>query len=93
MNKEYFDNLRPVQQAEVSILVDSTISQMVAEQFDFAKTSAFVELLKERLGQLDVVPRSLVDGRNGVGNTANDEVIYPDPVTGLYPGQEVVSAK
>ena len=66
MNKEYFDSLRPIQQAEVSYLVNKTIEEMVQEQFDFTRTLAFIELLKERLGQLDVVPRSMVESRKGV---------------------------
>jgi len=71
MNKEYFDSLRPIQQAEVSYLVNKTIEEMVQEQFDFTRTLAFIELLKERLGQLDVVPRSMVESRKGVCGSAS----------------------
>jgi hypothetical protein len=69
MHKEYFDSLRPIQQAEVSYIVDKAIDEMVQEQFDLARMLAFIELAKERLGQLDVVPRSLVNERNGVGGS------------------------
>lgn len=71
MNKEYFDSLRPIQQAEVSIIVSKAINEMVQEQFNFTKALAFVELLRERLGQLDVVPRSMVEQRISVCGPVN----------------------
>ena len=66
MKREYYDSLRPMQQAEVSYAVNKAIEEMVNEQFDFMQMTASIELLKERIGQLDVVPRSMVIGRNGV---------------------------
>ncbi|MDD5065008.1 MAG: hypothetical protein PHQ35_09675 [Phycisphaerae bacterium] len=73
MYKEYFDSLRPIEQAEVSIVVDSAISEMIEERFNFSQTTAFVELLKERLGNLDVAPRNMIESRMGVGNTEYEE--------------------
>jgi len=69
MSKEYFDSLRPMQQAEVSYILNKAIDDMVQEQFDFARMLAFIELAKERIGQLDVVPRSMVESRISVNGS------------------------
>jgi hypothetical protein len=73
MDKEYFDSLRAIEQADVTCLVIGTITEMIKEQFTFAKATAFVELLKERLGQMDVVPRSMVESRTGICGTEEEK--------------------
>lgn len=64
MRKEAFENLNACQQCDVSCLVNSTIDAMVNDQFDFMRMTAFIELLKERIGQLDVVPKSMIESRH-----------------------------
>lgn len=74
MIKEYYDSLRPIQQVDVSYIVNKAIEEMVNEQFDFIRMAASIELLKERIGQLDVVPRSMINERNGVSSCGSTEV-------------------
>ena len=69
MRKEYFDSLRPAEQADEMTVVENSLNEMVKEQFNFAKMAAFIELAKERIGALDVVPRMLVEGRHVGGST------------------------
>jgi hypothetical protein len=64
MDKNNFEKLSIYKQGDVSVLVNSTIGEMVKEQFNLTQVLAFVEMLKERLGQLDVVPRSMIESRN-----------------------------
>lgn len=52
MGKKAFEDLRPIQQADVSILVDQTIGKMIKHQFSNRHMAAFVELIQERISNL-----------------------------------------
>jgi hypothetical protein len=66
MNKEYFDSLNIYKQTDVRYIVKKAIEEMIKDQFTFAQMTAFVELTKEEIGNLDVVPRNMIESRRGV---------------------------
>lgn len=82
MTRDYFEKMSIYKQGDVSILVNSTIETMVKEQFNLTQVVMFTALLQERLGQLDVVPTSMVESRHCVCGSAETDP-QPEETTSL----------